>query len=191
MKVAAVGTTIGEQTVTPAVVCAQLSAAVAGDADWLWLLAPAARPRPDALACLLAGAAAEPRAWLFAGMVLDGGGEPLERELPAPARGDVSAVIRSAAQGLCPIRHATFANCLVRREAFARYGLPDTAAFADFAASHWTARVLADEPGYLCARSVVTIADRHQPHAVLATLRMIRSGVWTRGESLAALRLLR
>lgn len=167
-----------------------LTRAVATDAEWLWLLAAGARPAQDALARLLdaVAPAGEPPAALVAGMVLDEAGRPLEALLPAPDRSDPAAVLRLAALRLCPVRHAPFANALVRRDAFARLGLPDERTYGPYAPSQWTARLLRDEPGRLCPASVVTVDTDAQPRATLAaTVRMARSGVWTRGEALGAL----
>jgi hypothetical protein len=172
-----------------------LAHALESEVPWLWLLAPSARAREDALEHLLGAVAPEhePRALLVAGMVLDGAGRPLDDELPAPDRTDMSAVIRLVALGLCPVRHCTFANCLIQRVAFERSGLPDTRSFGRHAAVQWTARALGEQPGRFCAGSVVVLhpPTRRGPRSPLAdgaaTLRMARSGVWTRGESLRAL----
>jgi len=167
-----------------------LARAATTGADWLWLLAAGALPREDALPRLLDAVApsGEPAAALVAGMALDGAGRALEDLLPAPDRSDAAAVLRLAALRLCPVRHASFANTLVRRDAFARLGLPDERAYGPYAPVAWTARLLRDEPGRLCPASVVTIASRAHPKATLAaTVRMARSGVWTRGEAFGAL----
>jgi hypothetical protein len=173
-----------------------LARARASDAQWLWFLAAGARAREDALQRLLLAAepADEPRASLVAGMVLDEHDRrPVEDELPAPDRADIGAVIHLVALHLCPIRHATLANCLVARAAFERHGCPDVRAFGRHAAVEWTARVLRMEAGRFCADSVVVLSPaepRRGPRSALAhapaTLRMARSGAWTRGESLEA-----
>lgn len=174
-----------------------LARGVAGDSDWLWLLADGARVRGDALPRLLGAVtpAGEPAAALVAGIVLDGGGHPVDALLPAADQSDTSLVLRLAAARLCPVRHASFAHTLVRRADFERFGLPDERAYGRYAPEQWTARLLREEPGRLCAESVVTLPAMATPNprglgatfaGVAATVRMARSGVWTRGETLHA-----
>lgn len=190
---------VGDQTEPPHDVFTGpggLARALASDAQWLWFLAAGARAREDALQRLLRAAepAHEPRASLVAGMVLDErDGQPVQDELPAPDSADVAAVIRLTALHLCPIRQATLANCLVARAAVERHGHPDVGAFGRYAAVEWTARVLRVEPGRFCADGVVVLVPedarpsrRAALAALPATLRMARSGAWTRGESLGA-----
>ncbi len=175
-----------------------LARARACDADWLWFLAARARVREDALQRLLGAVEpeAEPRAALVAGMVLDErDGRPVEDELPAPDPSDIGVVIRVIPRHLCPIRHATLANCLVARAVLQRHGEPDTRRFGRYAAVEWTARVLRSEPGRFCADAVAVLSPapggdapaRPTLAAAAATLRMARTGAWTRGESLQAL----
>jgi hypothetical protein len=187
---------LAEQTRAPTHVFAgddALARALDVEARWLWLLAAGGRPRADALERLLhasddrASAAA-----LVSGAVLDAAGRPLEDELPAVRHGDVASVIALSERRLAPIRHATFANCLVERTAFARHGLPDARSFGRHAAVEWTARVLRDRPGRFCPASVVVVGvDRTGPGPPLAeigaTIRTLRSGAWTRGESVREL----
>ncbi len=163
---------------------------------WLWLLAPGAHPRPDALELLKA--AIEPtggaRAAVVAGVVVDPEGTAVAAELPAGDWRDDAAVIRLAGACVLPIRSAPFAHCLVDRTTFAEHGLPDERTYGPHAAREWSARVLREAPGYLAATSVAVL-ERPQPlpttsqalRALAPTLRMTRTGAWTRGESLEAL----
>jgi hypothetical protein len=176
---------------------AALARAVASDAEWLWLLAPGARPHGDALRQLLDAVEPEgaPRATVLAGVLADARGALLDdRVQPAPAI-DTAAALRLVGQRLLPLRSAAFAHCLVARAAFERHGLPDAARFGPFAAEEWTARVLRTEPGYLVASSAIVLAHHAEragrtPRALhlRATLRMLGTGTWTRGEAARALR---
>jgi hypothetical protein len=173
-----------------------LQRALGSGADWVWFLSSGAQPAEDALERLLA--AIEPagarRASLLCGMVVDEHGRPRDRELAAGSQGEGRVLLELVRQRLLPLRYATFAHCLVARDAFARHGLPDTRSFGPHAPIEWCARVLRHEAGYLVPASTVVLrgtteaTDRRAAlRAVGATLRMTRTGAWTRGESLQAL----
>ena len=173
-----------------------LERALASGADWLWLLGAGARPRDDALERLLA--AVEPegaaRAALLAGLVVDDRGVPLDDSLQPVPRGDPAEAIRLLRQRLLPIRSAPFANCLVARDAFDRHGQPDIPRFGAHAPLEWSARVLRDEAGYLVPASEVVMPPPNAPAGrraaladLLATLRMLPTGAWTRGDAARAL----
>lgn len=168
-----------------------LREAVDARPDWVWCLAPGAVPDGDALERLLDAAdpAGEPSAALVAGLVLDGTGATLRDHVPAPRYGDEPAVIRLVGRRLLPIRHVSLAHCLVRRACFDDHGLPDRDRLGSYAATAWTAAVLASGAGYLAPESVVRLADagpRRSRRSILAAapamVRMSRSGAWTRGE---------
>jgi hypothetical protein len=171
-----------------------LIAAFASRAPWIWLLGARAAPRPDALECLLecAAPAGERPASLLAGMVLDPDGAPVGRDLPAGGGRSLADVVRLTARSLLPIRHATFANCLVARECLEREGLPDVARYGPYAAAEWSARALRGGAGYFVPASVVVLergpARPRAPalRSIPALVRMTRTGTWTRGETLAA-----
>ena len=186
---------LGIQTVAPEVSFVgpgALAQAVASSADWLWLLAPGARPHADALARLIDSTSPrdERPAVLLAGMVRDGAGRAVAAELPAGDERRLTDVVRLAGQRLLPIRNATFANCLVARDCFIRHGVPDSGRYGRYAPTEWTARVLRKETGYFVASSVVvigeTIARSARPDAAL--FRMLRAGAWNRGEAISQLR---
>ena len=173
-----------------------LERALASGADWLWLLGAGARPRDEALERLLA--AVEPegaaRAVLLAGLVVDDRGVPLDDSLQPVPRGDPAESIRLVRQRLLPIRSAPFANCLVARHVFDRHGLPDTRTFGPHAPLEWTARVLREDAGYLVPASEVAMPPPAGPAGrraaladLLATLRMLPTGAWSRGDAARAL----
>ncbi len=172
-----------------------MAEAIAAEAEWIWLVDPAAAPEPGALDRLLEGAEPDqaPPAALVAGIVCSASGRPVKDQLPAPQYADGAAIVQLVAHHLLPIRHAQFGNSLIRRSCFDRYGLPDVGGLGPYAAVAWTAEVLRHEPGYFAPLSVVR-RDRNAPlgsdERVLASarqiLRMTRSGAWTGGESLSA-----
>lgn len=171
-----------------------LEQAIASDADWLWLLGDGAEPAGDALERLLDATepAGEPRAALVAGLVRDGSGRVIRDALPGFLQHDDDAVLRLVAHRLLPLRNATFDHCLIRRTCFVDHGMPDTQVFGRHAPVAWTARVLRDAPGYFAPLSIARLAGRSEPlprwsAATISTLRMTRSGGWTRGESARAL----
>jgi hypothetical protein len=173
-----------------------LEQAIASDADWLWLLADGAQPASDALERLLDAVepAGEPRAALVAGLVNDGSGRVIGDALPGFLQNDDDAVLRLVAQRLLPLRSATFDHCLIRRTCFVHHGVPDTEALGRHAPVAWTARVLRDAPGYFTPLSIARLAGPPRseppprwPAATMNTLRMTRTGGWTRGESARAL----
>jgi hypothetical protein len=166
------------------------ASALASDVEWLWFLADGARPRNDALDCLLA--AIEPEdaapATVIAGLLVDDRGALLDDSFQAAPRIDSGEAVRLVRQRLLPIRSAGFGNCLVARAAFIRHGLPNDRRFGPFAAEEWTARVLRDEPGYLAPASAVVMPTPREPpdrgsalSDLLATVRMLPTGTWTRG----------
>jgi hypothetical protein len=185
---------LAQQTLPPLAVFAGadgLARAISSEAAWLWLIEGGGSPHADALErlCGASAIAGEPPAAVVSGIVRNPEGVPLESELPAVGHLDVGAVVRLAERRVAPIRHATFANCLVERSAFLRHGMPDPR-FGRYAAVEWTARVLRDRAGRFCPASVVIRDSGVAPceeasrfAEAAATMRMVRSGAWTRGES--------
>jgi len=166
--------------------------AVASGADWIWLLADGAVPCADALERLLEAREldGEPAGSLLAGMVLGASGRPVGRELPAGDGRSFEDLIRLTSKQALPIRYATFANSVVARDCFVRHGLPDARRYGPYAPIEWSARVLRDVRGYFIPASVVTLERAGSGRgAGLATIpsltRMLRSGIWTRGEAVA------
>ncbi|HLY49902.1 MAG TPA: hypothetical protein VKR21_11975, partial [Solirubrobacteraceae bacterium] len=124
-----------------------------------------------------------------------GFGRPIEESLPGLEYADSAAILGLVEQRLLPIRHAPFANCLVRRSCFTRYGLPDTVRYGPYAPSAWTAAVVArGEAGYFAPLSIVrlaadppTVSPAGALGMIYPMLRMSRSGTWTTGESVEML----
>jgi hypothetical protein len=169
-----------------------LSRAISSRAEWLWLLTSDGRPDDTALERLIGAArpAGEPRASVVAGILVDPANQPVHDAFPAFKYSDDEATVRLVGHALLPIRSAPFVNCLVRRSCFLEHGSPDTRSFGRYAPVAWTARVLADAPGYFAPLSVARLTAPIRPSsrwAALAeapsTIRMARSGAWTRGES--------
>jgi hypothetical protein len=163
---------------------AQLGAAV----DWLWVHSPGGRPRDDALPTLLAVAAAlDDAPVMLAALVVDASGTPRADRLPAGREADTAAAIAGVERRVLPMRSAPFAGLLVRADAVHAGGPPDVAAYGPHAPLVWTARLLADRPGYLVPAAVVVESDDRERARLGPTLRTVRSGVWTAGESVRAL----
>ena len=169
-----------------------LERALASGAGWIWLLADGAVACGDALERLLAACelAGEPPGSLLAGMVVGGSGRPLRSELPAGDGRCAEDLIRLAGKRALPIRYTTLANCVVARELFVQHGLPDVCRYGPYAAIEWSARVLRVERGYFIPASVVTLEAPSRVGGaplvtVAALMRMLRSGIWTRGEAAA------
>lgn len=184
---------LGRQTRAPEEILAgegALQRACASDARWIWLLADGGDPRPDALERLLEARLPDGATLpaIVAGTVVAGYGGVDERQLPGWSIGHPE-LIDLVGRGALPIRHATFANCLVASACFVRHGLPDERRFGPYAAIEWSARVLRDEPGCFVPASVVASAAalgrRDALRAVPALARMLRTGAWTRGDQLA------
>jgi hypothetical protein len=173
-----------------------LASALAAEVEWIWFLAPGARPQKDALERLVLGIQppGERPASVVSGVAVDSHGRLLEHELAAGTQRDLEAVIRVLPRRLLPIRYAGFANCLVSTDAFGRYGRVNRERFGPYAAFEWTGRVLRENAGYLVPDSLVELPDV-SPHpgrgaalsALPATVRMYRTGLWTRGEGVRAL----
>lgn len=161
--------------------------------EWIWLLAPGAQPRDDALACLLRAAEATPEAppKLLAGTVCDAGGGVIVRELPAA---DIHSpeIIDAVSRHTLPLRSTTLANCLVRRDCFVRHGLPDTRRYGPYAGAQWSAVVLREETGYVVPDCIVTLTGSRGRRDALTSIpslaRMLRTGAWTRGDAVANVR---
>ena len=166
-----------------------LQRAVAGDWEWLWLLGVGARPRADALRLLLD---AGPDAAIVAGTAVDSADRMLADQLPTATARSLEDLVRCAARSLLPIRNTPFANALVRRVCFERHGLPDTRRYGAWAPIEWTAAVLHEQAGYFVPASVVELelgdAARMRLADAPAFARMLRSGAWTRGDAVVALR---
>lgn len=166
----------------------RLRDAACGESDWLWLLGSGIRPRDDALGPLL-GASGD--AAIVAGVAVDAAGRILVDRLPIVTARALDVVVELAERALLPIRATPFVNVLVRRTCFEHYGLPDEQRYGRWAPLEWSARVLRERAGYLVPASRVALGvdvERALPADAAAFVRMLRSGTWTRGDALAALK---
>jgi len=160
--------------------------------EWIWVLDGASLPAGDALSPLLATAQSALDATppsIIAGMVIDHAGAPVRSLLAAGRERETELVVKMCEQRLLPIRHASLANTLIRRDALLAHGLPGYKRLGRHAAHEWTARVLADSAGYLAPASFATAArydTSTRSEALLDDLRMWRTGAWTRGDTLKA-----
>jgi hypothetical protein len=153
------------------------------------------QPADDALERLLAaiGPVGTRRASIVSRMVVDEHGRPQDRALAAGSHREGQILLELVRQRMLPLRYATVAHCLAARGASALHGLPDTRSFGPHAPIAWSARLLRQEAGYLVPASTVMLRRPTGPcgraalRAVGPTLRMTRTGAWTRGESLQAL----
>lgn len=169
-----------------------LERALREGADWVWLLARGADPHPDALERLVSAhaSAGDPPASLLAGRVVDPHGTTIASEVPA---GDPRnpQLVRLVGRRMLPIRHTTFANCLVARGCFTRHGVPDERRYGLYAAIEWSVRALRVETGYFIPSSVIRVDPRPSRRDAFAgippLIRMLRSGAWTRGEALVSI----
>ena len=170
----------------------KLAHAVAGDCEWLWLLGAGAQPRADALRLLLdAGQDAD----VTSGIAVDADARMLVEQLPAVTARSLEDLVQLADRSLLPIRSTPFANALVRRVCFERHGLPNVRRYGRWAPVAWSAAVLRERAGYFVPASVVQLERAGGERTTLAdapaVARMLRSGAWTRGDALVALRLRR
>lgn len=156
-------------------------AALSARAPLLWLLNSEAAPSGDALAVLV-----EDGSVPAVSLPVDDRGAPVDTALGRFVESDVGAVLDEARRRRVPMRHTSVVSLLVARDAVAGLDPPDPARFGRYAGSEWTARLFARHPGMLVARSRVTLRSA-EPGSPLEALRMARSGVWGRGETLREL----
>lgn len=160
--------------------------------EWIWVLDGGSLPAPDALSALLAAAHTRQEGALpaiVAGMVIDQLGAPIRSLLAAGREHETALVVELSEQRLLPIRHASLANTLVRRDALLAHGLPNYKRLGRHAGHEWTARVLANSVGYLAPTSCATARGQGTsgaPQKLIEDLHMWRTGTWTRGDTLKA-----
>lgn len=166
-------------------------------ADWLWLMDDDCRPRPSALAELLAAPERldDEAPALLASRVEWRDGEAHRTNIPLFARSDPHAVITAVRKGLLPLRATTFVSLLVAREAVEHAGLPARHYFYQGDDIEYTARVLRHASGYFVPESVVEHLTASQPsrapqptavpsdhrfrHQVRNGVYMLRGDAWT------------
>jgi len=176
-----------------------LGRAVAGGAEWVWLMDDDTIPQPDALQALLDAPgrlpADEPTPVLLASRAVWDEGALHPMNAPGFERDSPERVVRSARVGLMPIRTATFVSLLVHRDAVARHGLPHKHFFIWSDDIEYTARVLRHDRGYVVPTSVVHHRTKTPYTAVSSTggrfyyhvrnsLYMIRGDAWSGREKL-------
>ena len=151
-----------------------IAAALAQDADWIWLLDDDTVPDPDCLAVLLGCAGAQPEASVLAPRVVD-------------VRGDVQAHHRgyyrwrhtfpvSASryhENLVPVGYVSYAGILVRGDAARRTGGPDQRWFLMADDLEWSLRLGEHGPLYLCPHARIVHDDGHigRPPGLAAAVR--------------------
>lgn len=147
----------------------------------LWLIDSASVPADDALEPLL-DAGAE----LAAGLPIDGSGRPIETLVGRFTESDVPTLLDAVRRRRVPLRHTCVVSLLARREALLAERPPDPNRFGRYAGTEWTARLFARTPGTLVPGSRVRAPAPKPGHPVHA-IRMARTGVWARGETLREL----
>lgn len=185
--VAVIGAGAGSAGDGDVVVAASVGEALRSGAELLWWLEGV--PAPGALGRLLEVARSPGAPPVVTGLVVDGAGRPVDRLTPRGKQLDIEALLGSAAQRRLPVRYAELAHTLVARAAVERHG-PPLVRYGRYAAQEWTARILAGGSGWLVPASRATVEDDRDPPGGVrdlpATLRMARTGVWSRGEVMRA-----
>ncbi|MDQ3723759.1 MAG: glycosyltransferase family 2 protein [Actinomycetota bacterium] len=135
-----------------------LKAAHAAGAEWTWLMDDDTIAEPDALEQLLSARedlGTLPAAALLSSKVVwtDGSLHPMNH--PGFVNDRVDRFVASCAQGLLPLRAATFVSLLVHRAAIDEFGLPHKHFFLWSDDIEYTARITRRRAGYLVPSSVV------------------------------------
>jgi hypothetical protein len=170
-----------EEVVRAASLAELAEAARRTDALRLWLVDSGSTPSADALDALL-DESYDP----VASLPVDSRGAPDEAALGRFTESDVPAVLDAVGARRVPLRHTHVTSLLIERDAVLGERPPDPRRFGRYAGSEWTARLFARRPAMLVPRSRVRTGARaagSPAHAV----RMLRSGVWGRGETLREL----
>jgi hypothetical protein len=150
-------------------------------APLLWLLDSGATPREGALDALLEQAY-DPAVSL----PVDELDSPVEPVLGRFTESDRHGMLEAVSRCRVPLRHTFVVSLLIRREVVLEHPPPDPARFGRYAGTEWTARVFAGKPGMLIPASRVRVGSS-APGALQHALRMARTGVWRRGETLREL----
>jgi hypothetical protein len=125
--------------------------ALAGGADWLWLLDGSALPRPPALGALVDAverAAGLPEPHVMTGVSLDASGEVGDAAALWYRRDQLNLAMDAAARTLLPVR-AAWGSVLVRRDAAEAEPVPSGAPTTPVALLEWSAMILRERIGYL------------------------------------------
>ena len=177
---AAVRDGVGETATAPSL--AEIGEAVRSvRAPLVWLLDARAAPSEGALAALL-GHGYEPAV----SMPVDHRGAPVEALLGRFTESDKAGILEAVRNRRVPLRHTWVISMLVGRDTVLGEPAPDPARFGAYAGTEWTARVFSSSPGMLIPASRVLVgADMRG--SLRDALRMARTGVWRRGETLREL----
>ncbi len=162
-------------------------------AGWVWLMDDDTMPDPGALAALLEAARGMPDADVLASVVRWTDGSPHLMNQPGLRRVGAEEAIAAAANGLVPIRSASFVSVLVSGAAVERHGLPHAHYFIWADDLEYTARILRNGRGYLVPASTVLhktagnagTSESTGPRFAFAVrnwLLMLRGDAWTPGE---------
>lgn len=175
--------------------CEGIAHALAGDADWLWLLDDDAFPRPHALEELVGALDRTPVGRdpsLLAGRVEWHDGEPHPMNRPTVRHRDAAELIEAVRAGLLPLRATTWVSLLLSRVAVERHGMPMRHFFYQADDIEYTARLLREGIGYFVPTSVVehrtpgrqtaTSDARRFYFHVRNNLFMLRGTAWTAQE---------
>jgi hypothetical protein len=161
---------------------AELREAAAGArAPRLWLLDAGASPLEGALEALLAQPD-DPAVSL----PVDDRGTPVEPVLGRFTEGDLPGILAAVSSRRVPLRHTHVVSILIGRETVLEHAPPDPGRFGLYAGTEWTARVFAGRPGMLVPASRVRVAAP-VGGSLVAAMRMARTGVWRRGETVREL----
>ena len=178
-----------ERVVTGVRLRAGLESALAGGADWIWVMDGSARPRPGALAALLAGLERVdglPAPSLLTGVVVGPDGRVPASRAPWYRRFQIHVALDSVDQELLPVR-AGIGPALVARDAVAAQLPPARAGLGPAAVLEWTARLLRERTGYLVPASE-SESDPSAPDPLrspLTAARLILSGAVVRPDRVA------
>ena len=147
----------------------------------LWLLDASAQPSEETLPALLELAEAP-----AASLPVDERDAPVEPLLGRFTESDVPGILSAAANRCVPLRHTYLISLLVERDLVTMLAPPDPDRFGRYAGSEWTARLFARRRGMLVPASRVRVGAL-AARAPGPALRMARTGVWRRGETLREL----
>jgi hypothetical protein len=172
----------GQEVVRVPSLDAVTAASRAATTSRVWLLDVRAQPTADTLAVMSRHADAT-----AVSLPVDEAGAPVEPLLVGFAHRDVELLLGEAQRHRVPLRHAYVLSLLADRRLVADADPPRTARFGRHAGLEWTARLFASVPGVLVPDSRVRVGA-WAPPTVLHAARLMRAGVWGRGDVARELR---
>jgi hypothetical protein len=150
------------------------------DASLIWLLDSAATPSDGALAALL-----DVGHTPAVSLPVDDAGRPVEALL-GRFTDEKAGILDAVGRACVPLRHTNVISMLIERGSLLERDEPDVAGLGAYAGTEWTARVFARTPALLVPASTVR-PGALPPRSPREALRMTRTGVWRRGETLREL----